>query len=331
MKFPYLTRHIINLPGSVWPYVLLFFLLLSQSTDSLAANCVYISSYHLGYEWNDGIERGLESVIKDKCKISKFYMDTKRNQDESYGRKQGLAAKEFILAAKPDVVIAADDNASRFLVKPHFRNSSIPFVFCGINWTVDEYGYPYTNATGMIEVAPIAQTLKAIQNIQKSALHGTYLSSKVFTEYKDFERYRALFAGQGIELSGVFVSSMKDWVKSYTKAQKSDFIILGNNAGINDWQHSTAIGHVKSQSKILTVTNYDWMMPYSMFAITKQPEEQGEWAGQVALAILNKQAISNIPIVVNRRTNMYVNPALIKNAGVQLPADLVHRAIKVDQ
>jgi ABC-type uncharacterized transport system substrate-binding protein len=306
-------------------------LLLVPGSHCLAdKKCLYVSSYHHGYEWNDGIEHGLESVLKGKCKIDKFYMDTKRNQDESHGKKQGQVAKEYILATHPDVVIAADDNASRFLVKPYFKNSSIPFVFCGVNWTVEEYGYPYTNATGMIEVAPIAQTLKAIQNIHKMPLQGIYLSSDVFTEYKDFERYRALFASQSVELSALFVNSVEDWTQSYSKAQNSDFIILGNNAGINDWNPDKVIRHVMDNSSILTVTNYDWMMPYAMFAITKQPEEQGEWAGQVALAILNNQNIGNIPIVVNRKTNIFINPGLLKTADIRLPVDLVQRAVKVE-
>jgi ABC-type uncharacterized transport system substrate-binding protein len=320
-----------SLPDHSWLQIAGFILLLTLSGQGLAAKCLYVSSYHQGYEWNDGIERGLESVLKGKCKLDKFYMDTKRNQDDSFGKKQGLAAKEYILSTKPDIVIAADDNASRFLVKPYFRNAKIPFVFCGVNWTVDAYGYPYTNATGMIEVAPIAQTLKAIQDIVKTPLQGVYLSSDVFTEHKDFERYRAIFAEQSVELSGIFVNSLKDWKESYSKAQNDDFIILGNNAGINDWEHKEVIQYVMGQSKILSMTNYDWMMPYAMFAITKQADEQGEWAGQVALAILDKMVISNIPIVVNRRTNMYINPALVKSVGIPFPPDLFHKAVKVGQ
>ncbi len=309
------------------------FLLLALSVSTLtnAANCLYVSSYHQGYEWNDGIERGLESVLKGKCQIDRFYMDTKRNQDESFGKKQGLAAKKYILSTNPDVVIAADDNASRYLVKPHFRNSSIPFVFCGVNWTVDEYGYPYTNITGMIEVAPIMQTLKAIKEISKSPLQGVYLSSDVFTEHKDFQRYRTLFAQQSVEITGIFVSSVEEWKQAYLDAQNEGFIILGNNAGINDWQRTEVIKHVMLNSRVLSITNYDWMMPYAMFAITKQPEEQGEWAGQVALAILNKLVISNIPIVVNRKTNMYTNPILSKAAGIRIPPDLYHKAVKIGQ
>ena len=41
-----------------------------------ASTCLYVSSYHKGYEWSDGIEQGIATVLKGKCKLDKFYMDT---------------------------------------------------------------------------------------------------------------------------------------------------------------------------------------------------------------------------------------------------------------
>lgn len=304
-------------------------ILLSMIGEVHAAKCVFISSYHQGYEWNDGIERGLEKTLDGKCEIEKFYMDTKRHTSIAFGKKQGLAASQFILKSKPDVIIAADDNASRFLVQPYFKDSMIPVVFCGINWTVEEYGYPYSNATGMIEVAPIKQTLKIIRQAIVTPLHGVYLSADVFTEYKDYDRYRDEFSEYGIELESAFVSNIRDWKKAYARGQGADFIVIANNAGIKDWDKGKIVKFLKKSSKTFTVTNYDWMMPYAMFGLTKQPEEQGEWAGQVALAILEGRKIGNIPIVVNRKTNLFVNPSLLEMSGVKLLPYVLQKAIKV--
>jgi len=303
--------------------------LLVMMGEVYAAKCVFISSYHQGYEWNDGIERGLEKTLKGKCEIKKFYMDTKRHTSVAYGKKKGFAANQFILKSQPDVIIAADDNASRFLVRPYFKDSKIPVVFCGINWTVEEYGYPYSNATGMIEVAPIKQTLKIIRQAIVTPLHGVYLSADVFTEYKDYDRYRDEFSEYGIELESAFVNNIRGWKKAYAKGQKADFIVIANNAGIKDWDKDKVIKFLKTSSKTFTVTNYDWMMPYAMFGLTKQPEEQGEWAGQVALAILDGRKISNIPIVVNRKTNLFVNPSLLEMSGAKLLPYVLQKAIKI--
>ena len=66
-----------------------------------------------------------------------------------------------------------------------------------------------------------------------------------------------------------------------------------------------------------------------MLAVTKVAEEQGEWAAETALAILGGAKPSQIPIVPNRRWNLFVNQALLDRAGVRLPAHLMHTAVKV--
>jgi len=314
-----------------WLMVLFVLLLLMNSRVSLAATCVYIASYHHGYEWNDGIERGIDTVLSSRCEVHKFFMDTKRNNSLEFTNKKALEAKAFIEKIQPDVVIASDDNASKYVIQPFYKGAKIPFVFCGINWTVEAYGYPYTNVTGMIEVAPILPLLKEMRKIVKRLTKGIYLSADVLTEHKDFARYRRSYADDGVELQGVFVKTMAQWKAQYQKAQASDanFIILNNNSGINDWVKSEARQYVLQHTKIFTVTNYEWMMSYAMFAMTKVPEEQGEWAANVALAILDGHSASDIPIVVNRQWNTYVNPELLQKAHIRLPTHLLNKAIKV--
>ena len=295
----------------------------------LAAQCLYVSSYHKGYEWNDGIERGLESVLAGQCEIDRIYLDTKRNTDESFGRAKALEAYRHIEATRPDIIIAADDNASKYLVQPYLMDKETPVVFCGVNWNVDAYGYPYSNATGMVEVVPIGPLLDVITSAVGNQHSGIYLSSDVFTEHKDFARYKEVFAREGVVISGVFVSTLAEWEKAYLEAQSAGFVILGNNGGINDWDKTRAAEVAVQHARTLTVTNYDWMMPYAMFAMTKVPEEQGEWAAQVALSILGGEHAGNIPIIANRRWGLYANPTLLKKTGISLPAHIMHRTIKV--
>jgi len=322
----------------ILPVIALWFLLSSPilaAADAPAmaspplAQCLYVSSYHAGYEWNDGIEAGLTRALAGRCELQRFYMDTKRDTRQEQGEQKALEAKALIDRTRPDIVIAADDNVSRYLVSRYFRDADIPFVFCGVNWTVQEYGYPYRNVTGMIEVAPIRPTLKVIHSVVRATSRGVYLSSDVFTEHKDFERYQRIFAAANIRLEGVFVSTLEDWREAYLAAQGADFVILGNNAGINDWDPGMAGEHALRHAGAFSVTNYDWMMPYAMFAMTKLPDEQGEWAGQVALAILDGTPPLDIPIVANRRWGLYANPELLTRAGIKLPDYLMHKSVKV--
>ncbi|MES9974447.1 MAG: hypothetical protein ABW094_09315, partial [Candidatus Thiodiazotropha sp.] len=127
----------------------------SLSGQAVANKCLFISSYHTGYAWSDGVESGLRETLGGKCELKQFDMDTKRHKDEVSKKEAARKARELIERWRPDVVITADDNAAKYVIKPFFKDHQVPFVFCGINWNVDEYGFPYSNTTGMVEVAPI--------------------------------------------------------------------------------------------------------------------------------------------------------------------------------
>lgn len=300
-----------------------------SSIPSYAANCLYVSSYHKGNKWNDGIERGLDKNLAGECQLDKFYMDTKRNKDKEFAKKMALSAKTYIEDTRPDIVIACDDNASKYLIKPYFKDAALPFVFCGINWTAKEYGYPYQNVTGMIEISPIRPLKKVVGQMVKDAKTGTFLSADVFSQRKDYERYRKEYAKSNIEIRGVFVKNLAEWKKAYVEAQAGDFLVIGNYAGLGDWDETEAVKFVEERSQKFSVTNHEWMMPYSMFAMTKIPEEQGEWAADLALTILDGEKPGDIPITANRRWNLYANPTLLTRANLQLPPQLMMRSVKV--
>ncbi len=322
-------QKIVSSNTTICAVLCLFTAMFTQSANA-SNTCLYIASYHQGYEWNDGIERGVDSVLDGKCKVDKYFMDTKRNKGDEFYKKSALAARAYIEKTKPDIVIVSDDNASKYLVMPFYKDAALPFVFCGINWTVEPYGYPYKNATGMIEVAPIRPLLKEIKAVSQSVSSGIYLSADVLTEHKDYERYRKIYEREGITLKGVFARTMAEWKKEFISAQSEDidFIILNNNSGINDWDEQQGKRIAQEYSTVFSVTNYDWMMPYTMFAMTKLPEEQGEWAAAVALDILDGATPNSIPIVANRRWNIFVNTKLLDKANITLPPHLIHKAIK---
>ena len=310
---------------------LLFLIVVSLGLCQIAyaKNCLYVSSYHAGNKWNDGIERGLDKVLAGKCTVDKFYMDTKRNKGKAFARKMALAAKKHIEVTKPDIVIACDDNASKYLIKPYYKDATLPFVFCGINWTTKEYGYPYRNVTGMVEISPIQPLQKVVRNIVSKVKNGVFISADVLSQRKDYERYKKDYANNSISIRGVFVKNLLEWKKAYKRAQQADFVIIGNNAGIGDWDETNAVQYVKQHAKVFSVTNHQWMMPYSMFAMTKIPEEQGEWAAQLALSILAGEKPVNLPVISNRRWNIYVNPALLEKASITLPPHLLNKSVKV--
>jgi len=295
--------------------------------NAIAANtCLYVSSYHAGYEWDDGIYSAIKKTLGDQCKLEIFYLDSKRNPKPEWIEWRAREAMKMIKRLVPDVIIAADDNASRYLVMPYLKDNKIPVVFCGVNWSMDEYGYPYKNTTGMIEISPIRPMIKQLKALSPEIKTGVFLSSNTASEHKDYHHYKKKFFDNGIKLDSVFVSNFRDWIESFKDAQKYDFIFLGNNAGINDWYKPEAVRIVDMYAKKISISSYKWMLPYISFAFTKLPEEQGNWAASVALSILNGADPGQIPVVYNRLWDIWMNMHIISRVNIDIPYLLYRRA-----
>lgn len=297
--------------------------------SAIAQKCLYISSYHQGYEWSDGVEKGVRSTLKDKCEFKQFNMDTKRNKEVSYKKEIALKARELIQSWQPDVIIASDDNAARYIIQPYYKDHSIPFVFCGINWNVDAYGFPYTNTTGMVEVAPITALFDKVSEISGHPSNAFYIGADTLTEKKNLARFEQEAADAHIKLEHGLAKDLNEWLYYYKKAQDYDFVIIGSHSGINDWDQSSIQVNVLKETSKLSVTNHRWMMPYTILGLTKIPEEQGIWAAQAALNILDGVNPSSIPIIANRKWDVWLNENILGKTKINMPKTLAKKAKKV--
>lgn len=288
---------------------------------------LYIDSYHEGYAWSDGILKGIKQALDGKGTTLKVvYMDTKRNADVAFAAQAGQKVKAEIEAFKPDVVIAADDNASRHVVMAFYKNAALPFVFCGVNWDATVYGYPYTNATGMIEVTPVNQLIDQLQKVAKGKRIG-FLAPEVETARKEFENYQKVFK---MDPLGYFAKDYEDWKKGFTELQgKTDIVIIDSDGGLYKANEADMKAFVAANTKIPTGSCYDFMAPYAILSFAKIAEEQGVWSANAALKILGGTAPKDIPITPNKEGTLIFNAKLAKAAGIQMPFDVISSAQQV--
>ena len=289
--------------------------------------CLYVSSYHQGYAWSDGVERGLRKALGNACELRQFNMDTKRKKSLEDKESAAKEAHQIIQQWQPNVVITSDDNAAKFLILPYYKNADTPFVFNGINWSIKEYDLPFSNTTGIVEVAPIEPMLKRAASITggRTAL---YLGADTLTEKKNFSRVKNASDKLGFKLDAKLAPTMQEWMQAYKSADEYDFIIVGSDSGIDDWDKQTVVDTVSKAQDRLTVTNHLWMMPYTMLGYTKIAEEHGEWAGKAAVAILNGTKPNQIPITTNRKWDLWVNDKLIEQSDIVIDRSLLKKAKK---
>jgi len=158
---------------------------------------------------------------------------------------------------------------------------------------------------------------------------AVYLGADTLTERKNLNHVLEASKKLGIELQGVLVSTTGEWKQAYEKAQQSGFIVMGSHSGISDWRAEDIRKFTITKAKRLVVTNHEWMMPFSSIGFTKIPQEQGDWAAQVAIEILNGKKPADIPIVANRQWDFWVNNQHLDNIGIKLPRKLLSKARKL--
>ena len=286
---------------------------------------LYIDSYHEGYEWSDGLTLGIEKVLADSgAELRIIRMDTKRNSGEEWKLSEGARARDVINTYKPDVVIASDDNAFKYVIQAYYRDAELPVVFAGLNWDASGYGAPYKNTTGMIEVSLTTQIIDHLKPFAKGSRLG-YLSADTETERKNLMYYEKLF-GLTFEKS-YFVKDMGGWKKAFLALQKeSDLIIFENSAGISGWDDAIAEDFAKTHIKVPVGTTNPWTMKESVLGITKIPNEQGEWAGMTALRILDGATPDSIPLVKNEKGALIVNLTLAEKLGIVFSPNILKNA-----
>ena len=192
-----------------WSALICMIAMLPGCSNVLAADadplptCVFVASYHSGYGWQEGVERGLRQSLGERCKLVQVNMDTKHRSSESDKRAAARHAWQIIQTRQPDLVITADDNAARYLLVPYLLDAAYPVVFCGINWTVEEYGLPAPNVTGIVEVSPIGPVLQAGRQLSNGGIRAAYVGADNESQRKNLKRFQQIGKTQGVHIDGL--------------------------------------------------------------------------------------------------------------------------------
>lgn len=127
---------------------------------------LHIMSYHSPWEWTDEQFSGFKEALKDlDIDYEVFQMDTKNKSSRAWKEEVGAQARRLIDTWQPDLVYTNDDNAQEFVAK-YYVNTSIPFVFSGVNADPAVYGFRgSTNVTGVLEQEHFVQTLNLLKDI----------------------------------------------------------------------------------------------------------------------------------------------------------------------
>ncbi len=300
----------------------IFLLILSCSAPP--PKVFFLNSYHQGYGSSDDITEGIQEILSAAgVQFDIFYMDSKRQNSSEYLEDIALKARAAIEAAKPDVIIASDDNAVKYVIAPFFKDGPVPVVFCGVNWSCEQYGLPTENVTGMLEVLPIDAALITLKKLYPNASTLTILSENTTSEYNNKRILDPLYKQYGFDPTYRLVDNYSDWKKAFKKANDtSDLIFVVTNGAIRYWNPDDAVPFVAETIKKPVFTADDFMMDYAVFGFTKVAKEQGLWAAEKAIDIINGASPQDIKVTKNQQSRTYLNSTLAKKIKLNIPASL---------
>jgi ABC-type uncharacterized transport system substrate-binding protein len=289
---------------------------------------LYVNSYHEGYVWSDELEMGLLKALSRSdllIDLKILRMDTKRNSAEEEIKEQALYIKDYIEEWDPDVVIGSDDDFVRYVLVPYFREGEIPFVFCGVNCDASPYELENRNITGMVEVDPVNETVELLSLLTEGRRIG-FLGSDLYYAWRIVD-FSARDLGKDFDLV-LMVDNMESWKSAYLRMQKEvDMLLLSSPSGLSDFNEDELLDFVQEHGVIPSGNMLDGEIAYAHLGVTKVAEEQGWWAGNAALEILDGRSAGDIPFTQNSQTKILLNMTLAGNLEVPIPLDLVQSSI----
>jgi ABC-type uncharacterized transport system substrate-binding protein len=292
---------------------------------AIGKKALYINAYHPGYAWSDVEQKAAEAVFKQAgVEYRIFYMDTKQKNAPEQIKASAEEAHKFIEEFKPDIVIVQDDNPVKHVFLPWYRNSEIPFVFCGVNWDCGRYDLPCKNITGMLEVSLIPQILDTVRPLAKGP-RIALLGNDNETDHLEGAMIPKRF---GIQWSQErYVKTFDEWKTAYKELQdQADIIFWYGSAGIKEWNDGQARAFIQENTRIVTCSSQYYMAEFVLVGHMKLGEEQGDWAANAAVQILAGKSPMHIPVAQNKNARITLNMRLAKQLNVVFPVTLVEQA-----
>ncbi len=287
-----------------------------------------IMSYHEDFFWSKDMKKGIDSVLKNKCEITYFYLDTWRSKNNlEKGKEKAKEAYALYQKLQPDGIIASDDNAQSMFVLPYLKGkTNIPIIFCGVNERLEKYGYPTPNITGVKEINHFRESIAFLQQLVPSVKTIGYLMRKCPTAkgyVQQLNRESDTYPAKTVAIE--LVHTLKE-AKSVAKELKNrcDALFVEIIEGITD---DNGIP-VTKKSDIIPVINKIFGKPTfcsndktvkagALCAVAKLPSEQGSLAAQMLMKALTGTPVSEIPVTQNKRGKAIINVTTMKALGIK--------------
>ena len=289
-----------------------------------------VHSYHKEYEWVAGITRGVRRALGGhNVDLQLFYMDAKRRNGEPWRYQAGAMAKEVVAQWRPDVVIAADDDAQQYFARD-FAGASWPLVvFCGVSEPPESYGYPAKNITGILERPHFAASLSLLRRIVPGVRRIAVMTDNSATSRGALEYMKNETAGFDI-ISWSQPGTLEQWRQQVQVAGKAAdalavymYHTVGQRGTAQNVEPRQLMSWTVANARVPVVGFFTFAMDDgALCGMVESGAEHGYEAGQISLQVLAGKKPADFPVKTAKYAISMLNLETAKKLGINIPHDI---------
>ncbi len=282
-----------------------------------------VQSYEETMPWVREINEGIEKILKDRCEIRYFYMDTKSSPEK--GPQKAEAAFALYQEFQPHGVIVGDDNGQSMFVLPYLKDRvTVPVMFCGVNAEAEKYGYPAAHISGILERHHFKEMIAFAKQFDPSVKTFAYMIKKspvgeiILKQIeKEQETYSAKFVGYRMPETIKEAKAM-----AAELSQQCDLLLLSTLTGLKDdgagaMPDKEAVPPVaEAFGKMVVGTEEQVLKTGALCSVIRTGQEQGAEAAKMLLKAMEGTPVSEIPVIRNRNGKRMINISVMKEMDI---------------
>lgn len=310
---------------------------LMTAAEAKSCRVLVVMSYHDSYVWQQEEKEGIEKVLGKHCDIRFFNLNMKVDPDR--GRQKAQEAYELFQTFRPDGVIVTDDAAQAVFVVPYLRDKvTTPVVFCGVNRDAEEYGFPASNVTGVLERFHTKETIALMMQLIPSAksvgfvMRGNEPSTVgIFRQMKEESRTYPL------KVAGFWEPTSYEEALKVVEELKTQAEVLwvDHMEGLKD-VHGRPYSNkelIKKMAEIWgnrpVICGQEHTVRYScLLTVVESGVEQGMTAAKMLQKAMGGVPIEKIPVTRNYTGFKVINATVMEKLGLS-PRPLILKGAKL--
>jgi len=284
-----------------------------------------VMSYDPAYPLVQEMIEGIATVLSETCDLTYFYLDTKQHFDD--GPAKAAEANALYQQLQPDGVLVGDDDAQSMFVVPYLKDKvRTPVMFLGVNAAPEQYGYPATNVSGILERLHVQETLTFLRQLVPSVRTFGFMvkeSPVGRTVLAQMESELAIYPMQ-LAASRFPTTTAEAIQFAESLRETCDALYLETMLGLLDQAGQPITSDddifpllVKTFGKPTAGANLYHVKNGILCAVVKSGQEQGEVASAMLLQAMRGTPVAQLPITRNKRGKRLLNVTTMKALGIK--------------